>query len=307
MTILLMNKPDNLRLLFASDPAKTLEAGWGLCLPSARIESQETDEGVVKFRSLFEDGARVESVLLPIRNRVSLCVSSQVGCRMGCAFCATGAMGFGRDLTAAEMVWQVFAARYQLKSRVDNVVLMGMGEPLDNVENVMAAIRILGAQKGFNIPYRRITVSTAGHVDGLKVMAACRLPNLRLAVSLNAAEDGLRSRLMPINRRYPLAELKKALLAFPLPKQGAVFVEYVLLAGVNDSRDQARQVADYVKGVPVRINVIPYNGGRLPVFEAPSPERVREFCGWLAEEGLFARPRISRGRGVLAACGQLAG
>jgi 23S rRNA (adenine2503-C2)-methyltransferase len=258
----------------------------------------------IKRIHVLSGGVRVESVILPIRGRTTLCVSSQAGCRMGCAFCATGAMGFVRDLTAAEILAQAEDAR-GCGHAVGNIVFMGMGEPLDNLPAVAEAIRVLADPRGWNIPCRRITVSTAGHVDGLRALGELRLPNLRLAVSLNAADDALRDRLMPLNRRYPLKALKEALRAFPLGKRGVVLVEYVLLAGVNDSREQARQAARFLDGLPVRVNVIPYNGGSAPVFVTPSPERVREFGSWLMQEGLFVRTRLSRGAEVAAGCGQL--
>jgi 23S rRNA (adenine2503-C2)-methyltransferase len=260
----------------------------------------------IKRLHVLEDGAREESVILPIRGRTTLCVSSQAGCRRACAFCATGAMGFIRDLSAAEILAQAEDAR-SLGYPPSNIVFMGMGEPLDNLAAVAEAIRILADPKGWNIPYRRITVSTAGHADGIRALAALRFVNLRLAVSLNAADDALRDRLMPINREFPLAVLKEALLAFPLNKRGVVLIEYVLLAGMNDSRDQARQVAAYLHGLPVRVNVIPYNGGANPVFGTPAVEVVREFGSWLMQEGLFVRTRLSRGADILAGCGQLGG
>jgi 23S rRNA (adenine2503-C2)-methyltransferase len=221
-------------------------------------------------------------------------------------FCATGAMGLARDLTAGEILGPVEEAR-RLGQAVSNVVFMGMGEPLDNLAAVAEAIRTLADPRGWNIACRYITVSTAGHAEGLRALGELGFPNLRLAVSLNAADDALRDRLMPINRRFPLKVLKEALLAFPRSKRSVVFVEYVLLAGVNDSREQALKVAHYLEGLPVRVNVIPYNGGPSPVFGTPSPERVREFGGWLMEEGLFVRTRLSRGADILAGCGQLGG
>ncbi len=268
------------------------------------VECLEED-GVVKFASRLADGARIESVILPIRGRTTVCVSSQVGCGRGCVFCATGALGFGRNLSPEEIVWQVQAARERQECRVDNIVFMGMGEPLDNLDSVVQAIRVMADPHGLDIAYRYITVSTAGHADGIRALGAFNLTNLRLAVSVNAAEDTLRDRLMPINRQYPLARLKAELLAFPKGKRGVILIEYVLLAGVNDSREQALQLARYVDGLPVRINVIAFNGASGSGFSAPAPEQVRRFCGWLVEEKLFVRERRSRGQGVLAACGML--
>jgi 23S rRNA (adenine2503-C2)-methyltransferase len=262
-------------------------------------------DGVIKFATILADGRRIESVILPIRGRTTVCVSTQVGCSRGCLFCATGAMGFSRNLEVEEIVGQVHTGQLQGGRRIDNVVFMGMGEPLDNFENVVQAIRGMADPHGLDIAYRYITVSTAGHADGIRRLGAIKLPNLRLAVSINAADDALRSRLMPINRQYPLARLKEELLAFPRGKRGVVFVEYVLLAGINDSRDQALQLARYLDGLPVRVNVIPYNGGPESGFAVPAPEQVRRFCGWLVEEKLFVRERRSRGQEVMAACGML--
>lgn len=273
--------------------------------PACRIAERHEEEGVVKIVSELGDGHRIESVLIPARGRTTLCISSQVGCRWACRFCATGRMGFVRDLTAEEIVWQVWAARFDMRCRVDNIVFMGMGEPLDNVANVVQAIRVLSDQRGLDIAPRHMTLSTAGHVDGLGALAAANVPGLRLAVSVNAARDGLRSELMPINRRYPLARLKEALSRFPLAKRGVIFVEYVLLAGVNDTHDDARQLARLLEGLAVRVNLIPYNGHGAGDYVPPEDARVRRFHDWLDEARLFTRTRLSRGRGVLAACGQL--
>ncbi len=273
--------------------------------PACPIAERRDADGVIKFITVLKDGQRIESVILPGRGRTTLCVSSQVGCARGCTFCATGAMGFVRNLDAEEMVGQVQAAQVQGGCRIDNVVFMGMGEPLDNLDSVVQAIRVMADPHGLNIAYRYITVSTAGHADGIRELGAFHLTNLRLAVSVNAADDILRSRLMPINRIYPLARLKEELVAFPRGKRGVIFVEYVLLAGVNDSRDSAKSLARYLFGLPVRVNIIAFNGGSSAGFAAPEPEHVRRFCGWLVEEKLFVRERRSRGQGILAGCGQL--
>lgn len=292
---------------FVKAQALAEQLGREVRLPACRIVARQEADGVVKFGTALVDGHCVESVVIPAPGRTTLCVSSQVGCRMGCAFCATGAMGFVRDLCAEEMVWQVYAARFILKHRIDNIVFMGMGEPLDNVDQVIQAVRVISDQHGLDVACSHITVSTAGHVEGLRKLGAANLPTLRLAVSLNAADDALRSRLMPINRRYPLARLKEALRAFLLDKKGVLFMEYVLLAGVNDSQEHAGQVARYLQDLPVRVNIIAYNPGGSDDLAAPDPRQVRRFRDWLVAEGLFARIRPSRGQGVQAACGQLAG
>ena len=277
-----------------------------LKLPEWRITEQQAADGVVKFGAELDDGAVVESVVIPAGNRTTLCVSSQAGCAMGCRFCETGRMGFVRQLSAEEIVWQAYAARFILKRDISNAVFMGMGEPLDNLEAVAQAIRVLSDPRGMNIPCRRITLSTAGHADGIRRLAAIRFTNLRLAISLNAASDSLRSELMPINRKFPLAALKKALLAYPLEKGGVFLIEYVLLAGVNDAKEHADQLADYLADIPSRVNLIAYNSGCCAEFSAPAEKQVCRFREWLAERKLFVRVRPSRGRGVMAACGQLA-
>lgn len=289
----------------AGSPALARRLADDLLLPDCRIAATQEVDGVVKFASRMGDGRIIESVIIPAAGRTTLCVSSQVGCRMGCRFCATGAMGFGRDLTPEEIVWQVWTARFTLATPIDNVVFMGMGEPLDNFDNVVQALRVMSDQRGLDIAPRRITLSTAGHADGIRRLAGLGFANLRLAVSLNAAEDRLRSRLMPINRRYPLARMTDELRAFPLGRGGVVLVEYVLLSGVNDSREDAARLAACLAGLSVRVNVIAYNGDGGAGFAAPPPGHVDRFCRWLADEGIFFCRRQPRGRGIQAACGQL--
>jgi 23S rRNA (adenine2503-C2)-methyltransferase len=289
----------------ARSPALARRIAADLRLPACRIVASREMDGVVKFATALGDGQIIESVVIPAAGRTTLCVSSQVGCRMGCRFCATGAMGFGRNLLPAEIVWQVWAACFRLAVRVDNVVFMGMGEPLDNFAHVAQALRVMSDQRGLDIAPRRITVSSAGHADGIRRLGRLGLPNLRLAVSLNAADDRLRSRLMPINQRYPLACLKAALEGFPIGRGGVVLVEYVLLAGINDARGDAAGLAAYLKGLVVRVNVIAYNGDGRSGFAAPPAAHVARFCRWLAEEGVFFCRRQPRGRDILAACGQL--
>ncbi len=290
---------------FARSPELARRIAADLRLPACRIVATREVAGVLKFATALGDGRIIESVVIPAAGRTTLCVSSQVGCRMGCRFCATGAMGFGRNLSSAEIVWQAWAARFVLAAPVDNVVFMGMGEPLDNFDHVAQALRVMGDQRGLDIAPRRITLSSAGHADGIRRLARLGLPNLRLAVSLNAADDRLRSRLMPINRRYPLARLKAALQAFPTGRGGVVLVEYVLLAGVNDARQDAAKLAAYLTGLAVRVNLIAYNGEAASGFAAPPPAHVERFCHWLADEGVFFCRRRPRGRDLLAACGQL--
>jgi 23S rRNA (adenine2503-C2)-methyltransferase len=289
---------------FLASPALARRLAHDVQFPDCRISGLRED-GVLKFSTALCDGNSIESVIIPARTRATLCVSSQAGCRRGCVFCATGMHGFVRDLSVEEIVWQVWAARFVLKRRIDNIVFMGMGEPLDNFDNVMHAIRVMSDQRGLDIPRSRITISTAGHADGIKKLAEAGMPELRLAVSINAADDATRTALMPINKKFPLGTLKEALLAFPLCKKGVFFIEYVLLSGINDSRETAGKLARFLEGLPVRVNIITYNRNASLPYSPPSDARVRQFCDRLVDEHVFVRKRQSRGLGILAACGQL--
>jgi 23S rRNA (adenine2503-C2)-methyltransferase len=275
--------------------------------PSGRIVDRCEAEGVIKFVTALDDGSQIESVLIPNPGRDTLCISSQVGCRRACRFCATGQMGWVRDLRADEIVGQAFAARFELGRPVNNVVFMGMGEPLDNLDAVLRAIDVLTDQRGLDISRGRITVSTAGQAEGLSRLAARQPGNLGIAISLNAADDALRSALMPINQEFPLKRLKAALKAYPLGSKGVFLIEYVLLAGVNDSLEEARRVVAFLEDLPVRVNLIAYNPGGATPFETSTPETVRRFRDELAAAGLFVRLRPARGGDVWAACGQLGG
>ena len=244
---------------------------------------------------------------MSLPRRSTLCVSTQAGCRMGCAFCRTGALGHSRDLAPEEIVGQVFTVRHRMGRPVDNVVFMGMGEPLDNFDNVAQAIRVLSDQHGLDIPHSRITISTAGLPDGIRRLGELGWPGINLAISLNAANDSLRSRLMPVNRAHPLRELKRALQSYPLRRRGVFLIEYVLMKGVNDGPGHVRELIGFLDGLPVRVNLIGYNPGPGAAFESPGERECREFCGWLAEAGIFVRLRTSRGLGLSAGCGQLGG
>jgi 23S rRNA (adenine2503-C2)-methyltransferase len=263
------------------------------------------EDGVCKFATKLDDNAIIESVIIPGPKRTTLCVSSQVGCKMGCTFCATGRRGFQRNCSVEEIVAQVFVATFTFKRPVDNIVFMGMGEPFDNFSNVLQAIHVVSDQQGFDIPQSRITISTAGHCDGIFALANIPHAKIKLAVSINAPNDELRSAIMPINRRFPLARLKEQLRGFPLGKRGTIFIEYVLFAGLNDSRESAQELADFLAGLAVRINLIPYNQTGGNSFASPTHNHVRRFASWLAEHKLFVRIRQLYGRGICAACGQL--
>lgn len=269
------------------------------------IENSFGDGDLTKFITRLSDGLKIESVIIPMTRHNTLCISSQVGCRMGCAFCETGSMGFKRNLGVSEIVGQVYNARHTLGVDIKNIVFMGMGEPFDNFDNVMDAVRIMNQQKGFDIALRHITLSTAGLVPGINRLAKMDMPGIRLAVSVNGADDVTRSRIMPVNRRYPLAELKKSLASYPLPKRGVFLFEYILIQGVNDSEEHAEQLADFIHPLPVRLNLIPYN--RVSGFDhqSPSDGGMHEFAEQMYKRGVFVIKRWSKGRSVSAGCGQL--
>ena len=262
----------------------------------------------------LEDGLAVECVRIPMavrgpdEGRATLCLSSQVGCRMGCAFCETGRRGFARNLSAGEIVAQVLTARFALGWRFRNIVFMGMGEPLDNAEEVFAAIEVLLDRSAFGFAQDRIALCTAGHVDGLRLLARRPWGRLKLSVSLNAASDELRSRLMPIDRRWPLAELAEALREYPARRGFVLALNYCLIPGLNDSSvDVALLVAFCRCFGRVLVNLIPYNPGSAPIGRAPSEEEIEAFTLRLIAAGVKTRRRATHGRSIMAACGQLGG
>jgi 23S rRNA (adenine2503-C2)-methyltransferase len=270
------------------------------------IVRRETREGVTKLAFRLDDGLAVETVIIPMARHTTVCISCQVGCRMGCRLCETGQMGLRRQLSAAEIVAQVFAVKIELGFDVRNVVFMGMGEPLDNFDNVIQAIRVLGEQRGLNIAPRRITVSTAGIVEGIERLAQLNWPLLKLAVSLNAADDDLRTTLMPINARSGgLAALKQVLARYPLARGNVLLVEYVLIKGFNDQAQHVHQLAAFLEGLTARLNLIPYNPRRNSPYVAPDDADVIRFQQALIERGIFVRLRKSKGAEIRAACGQL--
>ncbi len=264
------------------------------------------DEGeLTKFITRLSDGFEIESVVIPMTRHNTLCVSSQVGCKMGCKFCETGRMGFKRNLTISEITGQVYNARHNLRKDIKNIVFMGMGEPLDNFDNLMGAIQVMNEQQGFDIALRHMTLSTVGLVPGIERLAKLKMPGLRLAISINAPEDAIRSQLMPINNRFPLAALKKSLVDFSLPKRGIFLFEYILIKGLNDSPFHADLLADFINPLPVRLNLIAYNPVKGLDYESPSDGQMHAFADLLSARGIMVIKRWSRGRSVAAGCGQL--
>jgi len=299
--------------------------------PVGRVMESDSPEGkVVKFtlkvpgREGQPDGLETESVIIPMIGKRgirthTLCVSSQVGCAMGCNFCQTAQMGLLRNLTVREIIAQWFAARHIFKAvNLGNVVFMGMGEPMDNLENVIGAIAILGDHRGPALARNRVTVSTVGRVDGIARLARqVHQPGwhrLSLAVSLNAPNDQVRSAIMPINRAMPMGRLREAIENWPIYGGAKICLEYVLIPGVNDAPEHAAQLGDFVLGrgeyagrpaLPGLVNVIPYNPRDNSPWPAPTEDAVGRFMLHLGEQGVYAKRRRTKGRDTMAACGQL--
>lgn len=261
-------------------------------------------DGAAKLVFQTDDGAAIESVLIPGPERATLCVSSQVGCAMNCQFCLTARMGLSRHLTTAEIVDQLVQARRLFPEVwISNIVFMGMGEPLHNLDEVLPAIDILVDDRGLGLSHRRVTVSTSGLVPQIERLVA-ESP-AQLAVSVNATTDEIRDWLMPVNRKYPLAALFAALRALPLARRARVTLEYVLLAGVNDSDEDAHRLAELVRGLPCKLNLIPFNPHPGSEFRRPGDERVAAFKALLQAQRLNTSIRTTRGDDTMAACGQL--
>lgn len=270
------------------------------------LDSERHEGSTGKFLLKTTDQLDIESVLIPMQAGGTLCLSSQVGCRMGCAFCETGRMGLLRNLTAKEITSQLFTARHMLGMQVRNLVFMGMGEPMDNYEEVMKAIRIFTDPLGFGLGIHRLTLSTSGSVEGIyRLMSeeASFIPNL--AVSLNAPTDALRNRLMPVNRTYPLQELYQAMQAFCSQTGRQILVAYVLIKGQNDALEQADQLAAYLQGLNVKINIIPYNPQSCDRYQPPEQSVIELFTLRLRELGYYTLLRQTKGQKIMAACGQL--
>ena len=270
------------------------------------VGREKSIDGTEKFLLQLRDGRRIESVFIPDTPSMTFCLSTQVGCAMACAFCLTGRMGLTRHLTAGEIVGQVrvLVDAAQLRGKRFNIVLMGMGEPLHNYDETMKALRILNDAQGFNVSPRRITLSTVGLLPALERMAREPImPNL--AVSLHAPNDVIRGQLVPLNNKYGVAEIIAACKRFPLKRRSRITFEYVLLAGVNDSVEDAKELARLLAGVKSKVNLIPLNAAAGIPFERPSDDTVDRFAQVLADHHVTVSVRKSRGRDIRAACGQL--
>jgi 23S rRNA (adenine2503-C2)-methyltransferase len=282
-----------------------LEASCIVSTPRIARKDVSVD-GTTKYLLELADGKQIEAVYIPDTPAQTFCISSQVGCAMGCGFCLTGRMGIFRNLTAGEIVGQVrlLAADLGLLDQPFNIVLMGMGEPLHNYDAVMKALRMLASEHGLAMSPRRFTLSTVGVVPGIERLAREPfMPNL--AISLHATTEAQRSAIVPINRKYSLAQLMAACRAFPLRKRSRITFEYVLLDGVNDTVEDARRLVKLLHGIKAKVNLLPLNEAPGIPFRRPSDDRVNLFARTVAEHGVHVTVRKSRGRDIRAACGQL--
>lgn len=291
---------------------------YSFALPEAIRSKVSNYDGSAKFELELSDGSRIETVIMPEKNRITLCVSSQVGCAQGCVFCHTGKMGLARNLKAHEIVTQiVFANMWLLRhpdwltklnytsgSSVSNVVFMGMGEPCDNSSEVAKAIEILTDPWGLSLAPSKVTVSTAGHLDGLKIIYN-KLPQVNYALSLHSTSNGERSRLMPINKRFPIEEVLQYFRDLSDGNKKNFLIQYTVIDRVNDDEQSAKSLASLVEGIRCKINLIPLNPIEPSRLNSPLPERLIAFRDELTRQGLRVMIRYSKGQDIDAACGQL--
>src|SRR5437016_4084461 len=277
---------------------------WDIKLPAVHRRFDSID-GTRRYLVRLSDGELAETVYIPEENRDTICISSQVGCALACTFCLTGQLGLTRHLTAGEIVTQVLIAqRENIESKGFNIVLMGMGEPLHNYDNVMKAIRILHDKDGMNMSMSRITLSTAGLLPAIERLAAePMIPNL--AISLTGATNEKRNELMPINRRYPIEQLLDAVRRFPLKHRQRVTFEYVLLCGITDAPEDALHLVKLLRGIRAKVNLIPFNEAEELSYRRPSDAAIERFQQVLIENNISAFVRKNRGNDISAACGQL--
>ena len=273
------------------------------------VKEQKSQDGTRKFLFRLDDGHTIETVLIAEKDRLTLCISTQVGCRMGCRFCLTGGSGFERQLSTAEIVDQVIQVadildpESQARGEISNIVLMGMGEPLDNFDEVVKALEIFMYDDGMQFSHRRLTLSTCGLAP--EIIELGKRIYVSLAISLNAADDALRSELMPVNRRYDLAQLLAACRTYPATNQRRITFEYIMFAGLNDSLADAERLAELVGDLPAKINLIPFNEHPELPFKRPEHQRIVDFVNCLQGYGMTVMTRRSKGADISAACGQL--
>ncbi len=270
------------------------------------IDAELTDpDGSSKLRIKLDDSSMIECVLLSdSKSRKTACISTQAGCRMGCTFCKTGSMGYKRNLESHEIIEQFLHLR-NIFGQISNIVFMGMGEPLDNFDNLIKAVNILHNKKGINMSYRKMTVSTCGLAIGITKLADCEA-DLRLALSLNAADPVKRKEIMPVTSKYSLVDLKKALIYFQSVRKKRITLEYVMIDNFNISEKDAALLKDFCKGLSVMVNLIPWNPAEDLPYKTPSWKKVDDFCAMLDRNNLPYSIRRKKGRSINGACGQLA-
>jgi len=268
--------------------------------------AEHSKDGTIKFLWGLDDGLQVESVLIPEDRRMTLCISTQVGCPLACDFCVTGKGGYVRNLTRAEILLQIMQAQqHSPERRISNIVLMGMGEPLLNLDNVLPAMEIVQENEGLGISHRRITLSTVGLLPQLEEFG--RRSRINLAISLHGTTNPQRTKLMPINRKYPLEDLMEVLRRFPLPHRKQVTIEYILIKGVNDTVEDARRLVELLRGLPSKVNLIPYNNNPFTEYKTSEQRDILAFQEVLMAARVHTMTRLNRGDDISAACGQLGG
>ncbi len=275
-------------------------------IASCEIKTKRVSEidGTVKYLFKLFDGNLIEAVIMRYKHGISICISSQVGCKMGCTFCATGKMGFTRDLLPSEMLSQVLTAQNDIGERISNIVLMGMGEPLDNYDNVLKFLKLVSNEQGLNIGMRHISLSTCGLVDKIDKLREEKL-QLTLSVSLHASDDTVRAEMMPINKRYNIDSLLKACKHYVEHTGRRISFEYAMIDGVNDSERQAKELAVKLKGILCHINLIPVNSVKGTSFSKSKGQALKNFVSVLESRGFTATVRRTLGSDINASCGQL--
>ena len=267
---------------------------------------QKSVDGTMKFLWGLEDGLQVESVLIPEDTRLTLCISTQVGCPLDCDFCVTAKGGYTRNLRRSEILGQVVQAQEHCPDRpISNIVLMGMGEPLLNLDNVIDAMETAMESDGLDLSHRRITLSTVGLIPQMEELG--KRSRINLAVSLHGTTEEQRTRLMPINRKYPLADLIEAMKRYPLYQRKLITIEYILIKDTNDSTDDARRLVKLLRDVPAKVNLIPYNKNPFTPYQRPDTGAIVAFQQVLMNAGVLTVTRLNRGGDIDAACGQLGG
>lgn len=268
------------------------------------LKKEVSQDSTVKYLLSLNKGGSIESVIIPDKKRRTICLSTQAGCRYGCSFCASKGSGFSRNLYTSEITGQLMLTEKDMVRKCTNIVFMGVGEPLDNLDNLIRSIEVFSSPEGFGIGRRKMTVSTCGLIPGIRKLSELKL-GVGLSVSLHSAVDSIRSKLMPVNRIYPLNELKKAVRDFEKKNGYGVTLEYLLISGINTSEKDAAALKEFTKGLSSKLNLIPYNPVNHSGYAAPDPEEMDRFLEYLRKNRIFFTLRAPRGSDISAACGQL--